>query len=101
MLNSLTLKQNSGVKEIRKKIDEVIPPWGSSRNPVDIVGDADFNRFHNVLDRVLQVHGALGMTDDTPIAFLYRHERAARIYDGADEVHKSRVAREILKSYSK
>jgi len=41
------------------------------------------------------------MTDDTPIAFLYRHERAARIYDGADEVHKSRVAREILKSYSK
>ena len=39
---------------IRKKIDEVIPPWGSSRNPVDIVGDADFNRFHNVLDRVLE-----------------------------------------------
>jgi len=31
----------------------VIPPWGSSRNPVDIVGDADFNRFNNVLDRVL------------------------------------------------
>ena len=45
----------------------------------------------NVLDRAVQVHGALGMTDDTPLASLYRHERSARIYDGADEVHKSRV----------
>ena len=41
-----------------------------------------------VLDRAIQVHGALGMTDDTPLAFWYRHERAARIYDGPDEVHK-------------
>jgi len=42
------------IDSIRPKIDKVIPPWGSSRNPVDIVGDADFNRFHNVLDRVLK-----------------------------------------------
>ena len=42
------------IESIRPKIDEVIPPWGSSRNPVDIVGDADFNRFNNVLDRVLK-----------------------------------------------
>jgi len=42
------------IEEIRKKIDAVIPPWGSSRNPVDIVGDADFNRFENVLNEVLQ-----------------------------------------------
>ena len=42
------------IESIRKKIDAVIPPWGSSRNPVDIVGDADFNRFTNVLDRVLK-----------------------------------------------
>ena len=41
------------IENIRSKIDSVIPPWGSSRNPVDIVGDADFNRFNNVLDRVL------------------------------------------------
>ena len=41
------------------------------------------------------------MTDDTPLASLFRHERSARIYDGADEVHRARVAREILKSYSK
>ena len=49
-----------------------------------------------VLDRAIQVHGALGMTDDTPLAYWYRHERGARIYDGPDEVHKSAVARRIL-----
>jgi len=43
----------ANIDSIRKKIDAVIPPWGSSRNPVDIVGDADFNRFSNVLDHVL------------------------------------------------
>ena len=57
----------------------------------------------NVLDRVLdhaiQVHGGLGMTDDTPLAAWYRNERAGRIYDGADEVHKSVIARQVLKQY--
>jgi alkylation response protein AidB-like acyl-CoA dehydrogenase len=52
-----------------------------------------------VLDKALQVHGGLGMTDDTPIAYWYRHERAARIYDGPDEVHKWSVARRIFKRY--
>ena len=52
-----------------------------------------------VLDRAIQVHGALGMSDDTLLSFWYRHERAGRIYDGADEVHKSRAARLILKAY--
>lgn len=52
-----------------------------------------------VLDRALQVHGGLGMTDDTPIAWWYRHERAARIYDGPDEVHKWSVSRRILGRY--
>ncbi len=52
-----------------------------------------------VTDRAIQVHGALGMTDDTILSFIYRHERAARIYDGPDEVHKSVVARRVLKEY--
>ncbi|MDF1504795.1 acyl-CoA dehydrogenase family protein [Roseisolibacter sp. H3M3-2] len=52
-----------------------------------------------VLDRAIQVHGALGVTDDTPLAWWYRHERGARIYDGADEVHKASLARRILKRY--
>ena len=51
------------------------------------------------IDRAIQVHGALGMTDDTPLAWFYRHERAARIYDGADEVHKDVVAKRILRRY--
>ncbi|MCZ2114514.1 MAG: acyl-CoA dehydrogenase family protein [Anaerolineae bacterium] len=53
-----------------------------------------------VLDRAIQVHGAMGMTDETPLAFWYRHERAARIYDGPDEVHKWSVARRILSRYA-
>lgn len=57
------------------------------------------NVLQRVIDRAIQVHGALGMTDDTILAFFYRHERAARIYDGADEVHKSVVAKRILKRY--
>lgn len=52
-----------------------------------------------VLDRALQIHGGLGMTDDTVLAFLFRHERAARIYDGPDEVHKLAVARRLLRRY--
>jgi acyl-CoA dehydrogenase len=58
------------------------------------------NVMQNVIDRALQVHGGLGMTDDTIISFLYRHERAARIYDGPDEVHKIAVARRIIKGYA-
>ena len=57
------------------------------------------NTLQRVLDRAIQAHGALGMTDDTPLAWWYRHERAARIYDGADEVHKTVIARRALKPY--
>ena len=52
-----------------------------------------------VLDRALQVHGGLGMLDETLIAFWYRHERAARIYDGPDEVHRAVLARDVLRAY--
>ena len=57
------------------------------------------NTLGRVLDRALQTLGGLGMTDYTPIAFWYRHERAARIYDGADEVHRDLVARVELAKY--
>jgi alkylation response protein AidB-like acyl-CoA dehydrogenase len=53
-----------------------------------------------VIDTALQVYGGLGMTDDVIIPFFYRHERAARIYDGADEVHKMSVAKRILREYA-
>ncbi|WP_288372396.1 acyl-CoA dehydrogenase family protein [uncultured Algoriphagus sp.] len=52
-----------------------------------------------VIDRAIQVHGALGVTDDTLLSFWYRHERGARIYDGPDEVHKASLAKSILKKY--
>jgi alkylation response protein AidB-like acyl-CoA dehydrogenase len=52
------------------------------------------------IDKAIQVHGALGITDDTLLSFWYRHERGARIYDGPDEVHKSVLAKRILKNYS-
>lgn len=57
------------------------------------------NMFLKVLDRAIQVHGAMGLTDDTLMANLYQHERGARIWDGADEVHKQNLALQILKRY--
>ena len=53
----------------------------------------------DVIDRALQVHGGLGMTEDTPLASMWRAARAGRIYDGPDEVHKMVVARRILRAY--
>jgi alkylation response protein AidB-like acyl-CoA dehydrogenase len=52
-----------------------------------------------VLDRAIQVYGAMGVSDDTILNTLYRHERGARIWDGADEVHKQNLALNILKGY--
>ena len=47
----------------------------------------------NVLDRSLQVHGGLGMSDDTPLAMMWRFSRMPKLVDGADEVHKMVIAR--------
>ena len=57
------------------------------------------NVMMKVIDRAIQVHGALGISDYTPLSFFYRNERAARIYDGPDEVHKMAVSKQILKKY--
>ncbi len=53
----------------------------------------------NLIDRAIQLHGALGITSDTILAHYYVHERGARIYDGPDEVHKMVVAKRILSRY--
>ncbi|HEU5152893.1 MAG TPA: acyl-CoA dehydrogenase family protein [Iamia sp.] len=55
---------------------------------------------HNVIDRAIQVHGSLGYSGDMPLEAMYRLARAARIYDGPDEVHKTVVARQVLKGYT-
>jgi acyl-CoA dehydrogenase len=54
---------------------------------------------NEVIDRAIQVHGARGLTDETPLAGMYEQARAARIYDGPDEVHRMVVSRRILKEF--
>ena len=54
---------------------------------------------HDVIDRAIQVHGAMGLTDLTPLSEMYRQARAARIYDGPDEVHRMVVSRRILRTF--
>lgn len=70
-----------------------------ARDHISMIKYLVANTMMRVIDRALQVHGGLGMTDDTVIAYFYRHERGARIYDGADEVHKMALAKRILRSY--
>lgn len=76
---------------------------GSSeaRNDISLTKKMAAQTMQKVVDMALQVHGGLGMTDDTILAYFYRHERAARIYDGPDEVHQLMVGRRILKEYAK
>jgi acyl-CoA dehydrogenase len=55
---------------------------------------------HDVVDRAIQVHGARGLTDESPLGKMYTMARAARIYDGPDEVHRMVVSRRILKAFA-
>ncbi|MFV2015980.1 MAG: acyl-CoA dehydrogenase family protein, partial [Candidatus Heimdallarchaeota archaeon] len=71
----------------------------AARDDISIIKFYVANTMQRVLDRAIQTHGALGMTDYTPLAFWYAHERAARIYDGPDEVHRRSVAKRILFRY--
>lgn len=71
----------------------------AAREEISLIKFTVARTLQRVLDRALQCLGGLGMTDDTPLAFWYAHERAARIYDGADEVHIESVARRILRGY--
>jgi alkylation response protein AidB-like acyl-CoA dehydrogenase len=70
-----------------------------ARDEIGLIKFTVANAMQHVVDRALQVHGGLGMTDDTILAFLYRHERAARIYDGTDEVHKISFGKRMARRY--
>lgn len=69
---------------------------GQARLEISLVKFWGARALHNVIDRAIQVHGALGVTEDTPLESMYRHARYARIYDGPDEVHRMVVARRLL-----
>jgi len=71
-----------------------------ARDAISLIKFHVANVMLNVVDRAIQVHGGLGVTDYTPLALFFRTERAGRIYDGADEVHKISVAKRILRRYA-
>ena len=78
-----------------RKIDE----GSEARVEVSLLKFYAAKALGDVIDRAVQVHGARGLTDATPLAQMAAHARGGRIYDGPDEVHRMVVARRILKSY--
>jgi acyl-CoA dehydrogenase len=68
----------------------------AARQEISMIKVVAANVVMNVLDRAIQTHGALGMSDDTPLAAMWRFSRMLRIADGPDEVHKMVVARREL-----
>jgi acyl-CoA dehydrogenase len=78
-----------------------IDRFGSSaaRTDVSLIKVFGAQVLHDVVDRALQAHGGLGYSTDMPLEMLYRYARHARFVDGADEVHRESVSRQILRAY--
>jgi acyl-CoA dehydrogenase len=72
----------------------------AARQEISMIKVVAANVFMDVLDRAIQVLGALGVSDDTPVASMWRHGRMLRIADGPDEVHKRTIARHELRKYA-
>jgi len=71
----------------------------AARKEISLIKFFGAKVLHDVIDRAIQIHGSLGYSADLPLEEMYRHARAARIYDGPDEVHRVSVARQILAGY--
>jgi acyl-CoA dehydrogenase len=71
----------------------------SARREISLIKFYGATVLHDVIDRAIQAHGALGYSTDLPLELMYRTARAARLVDGADEVHRESIARQILKRY--
>ena len=78
-----------------RRLDE----GGDAREQIALIKVVGARMLHDVVDRAIQVHGAMGLTPDSPLDRMYRHAREARIYDGPDEVHIHSVSRRLLKAY--
>ena len=76
---------------------ETMDTGSEARVEISLIKFWGARMLHNVIDRAIQVHGALGVTSDTPLEKMYREARYARIYDGPDEVHRMVVARRLLR----
>ncbi|MBH29880.1 MAG: acyl-CoA dehydrogenase [Actinobacteria bacterium] len=74
-----------------------IDAGSEARTEISLIKFWGARMLHNVVDRAIQVHGALGVTADTPLEFMYREARYARLYDGPDEVHRMVVARRLVR----
>jgi acyl-CoA dehydrogenase len=72
----------------------------AARIPISLIKFHGARVLHDVIDRALQLHGSLGYSTDLPLEAMYRYARAARIYDGPDEVHRQSAARQILRGYA-
>ena len=81
------------------KLHEAGKHYSDARVEIGVIKFWGAKVLYNVIDRAIQIHGSLGYTTDLPLESMYRAARAARIYDGPDEVHKVTVARQILKGY--
>jgi acyl-CoA dehydrogenase len=71
----------------------------AARTDISLIKFFGAGVLHDVIDRALQAHGSLGYSTDLPLEAMYRYARAARFYDGPDEVHRQSVARQILRGY--
>ncbi len=76
---------------------QTLDQGGEARVEISLIKFWGARMLHNVIDRAIQVHGALGVTGDTPLEHMYREARYARIYDGPDEVHRMVVARRLCR----
>ena len=72
----------------------------AARKEISLIKFFGAKVLHDVIDRAIQIHGSLGYSSDLPLEEMYRHARAARMYDGPDEVHRQSVSRAILKDYT-
>jgi acyl-CoA dehydrogenase len=72
----------------------------AARQEISMIKVVVPNMLMQVLDRAIQCLGSLGMSDDTPIAGMWRHGRSLRIADGPDEVHKMVIARRELRRFA-
>ena len=71
----------------------------AARREISLIKFFGADALHDVVDRALQIHGALGYSTDMPLEAMYRYARGTHFYDGADELHRSVAARLILRGY--